>query len=372
MRSFAPAPFPVDRRERLRVVAGAFAGILLTASVGRLLAGTPLASAWLMAPLGASAVLVFAAPASPLAQPWAVVGGNVSSALIGLTCAIWVPDVALAAALAVATAIAAMFAMRCLHPPGGATALLAVLTHQSAAPFSPATVLTSSLLLVGAGLVYNSLTGRRYPHAQRVPAPTQSDVRALFDAADLDAVLTRYNQILDVSRDDLEALLLAAELEGYRRHLGDIHCAEVMSRDLVWVGRDSTLEEAWARMKSHRIKALPVIDRERRIVGILTMADFLRAAQIDGRPDFRAKLRTLLKPGGPARPDKAAFVGQIMSRDVRVANVQQHVMELLPIFTQSGHHHLPIVDADQRVVGIITQSDFVRFLYQGNYLTGTR
>ncbi|MFO1253495.1 MAG: HPP family protein [Inhella sp.] len=68
-------------RERARAALGALLGLLATALITAWLAP---ASPWLVAPLGASAVLVFAVPASPLAQPWAVLGGNGLSALLGV------------------------------------------------------------------------------------------------------------------------------------------------------------------------------------------------------------------------------------------------------------------------------------------------
>ncbi|OYU74531.1 MAG: hypothetical protein CFE32_17470 [Alphaproteobacteria bacterium PA3] len=53
-----------------------------------------------------------------------------------------------------------------------------------------------------------------------------------------------------------------------------------------------------------------------------------------------------------------------MSRRVRVASADLHVIELLPLFSEGGHHHLPIVDAERRLVGIVTQSDLVRALHR--------
>ncbi|MEG8058719.1 HPP family protein [Sphingomonas sp. 22L2VL55-3] len=73
----------------------------------------------LVAPIGASAVLIFAVPASPLAQPWSVVGGNIISALVGVTAARFVPIPYLAAGVAVGGAILVMSLLRCLHPPAG-------------------------------------------------------------------------------------------------------------------------------------------------------------------------------------------------------------------------------------------------------------
>ncbi len=148
-------------------------GIVITAILCRLCANSPTA-VWLVAPLGASAVLVFAVPASPLAQPWSVVGGNTVSALIGVLCVHLIDDPALAAGVAVAAAIVAMFALRCLHPPGGAAALLAVLTHASSLDFVFFPVLVNSMLLVLVGIVYNTATGRRYPHSQLIERTSAS------------------------------------------------------------------------------------------------------------------------------------------------------------------------------------------------------
>ncbi len=83
-------------------------------------------AAWIVASMGATAVLLFAVPHGPLSQPWAVIGGHLVSAAIGVACARWVPDPLLAPAAAVGLAIGAMHYLRCIHPPGGATALTAV------------------------------------------------------------------------------------------------------------------------------------------------------------------------------------------------------------------------------------------------------
>jgi CBS domain-containing membrane protein len=362
LRAFRPAPFAVDLRERTRVVLGAFIGVLAAAALSRWLAAAGGLSPWLVAPLGASAVLVFAAPASPLAQPWSVVGGNGFSALVGVICAAYVPDPILAAAAAVALAIGAMLLLRCLHPPGGACALLAVLAHAANADFAVETVVLNSVLLVSSGLLYNSLTGRPYPHAQ--VAPAEPAPGAGFRHEDLDAVLARYNQVLDVSRDELEALLLSTEREAFKRRFGDLRCRDVMSREVVAVEFGSALQDAWALMTQRRIKALPVIDRSRRIVGIITMADFLRSARVEGRKDVGARLRALLRPDGRSHSEKPEVVGQIMTCHPRTAGQEQPVADLMALFADAGHHHIPIVDTERRLAGIVTQSDFVRALHQ--------
>nr|WP_169801489.1 HPP family protein [Hydrogenophaga palleronii] len=359
LRAFWPAPVRVDARERWRSAAGASLGILFAALLSRWWAGAGALGPWLVAPLGASAVLVFAVPASPLAQPWSVVGGNTLSALVGAACAMLLPDPAWAAALAVGVAIALMFALRCLHPPGGATALLTAMSATSF-QFALFPMLANSVLLVLAGVLYNSLTGRPYPHTQLRPAGEP----ARFSAADLDAALAHYNQVLDVSRDDLEALLHHAESAAYERNFGNLRCGDIMSRDPLAVSFGTPLHEAWALMRQRRIKALPVVDRAQRIVGIVTVADFMRHAELDRHDGIAQRLRNLVRRSGTLHSDKPEVVGQIMTREVRVASVNRHLIELVPLFSEGGHHHIPIIDADRRLAGIITQSDLVRALYR--------
>ncbi|QDD89726.1 hypothetical protein CCZ28_12140 [Pseudomonas oryzihabitans] len=364
LRAFWPAPLPIDARERLRASLGAGLGILLAALLAAWwLEGQPvhqhgaLALA-LVAPLGASAVLVFALPSSPLAQPWSVVGGNTLSALIGIACAQWLPEANLAAAVAVALAIAAMFALRCLHPPGGASALLMVLigAHDFSYAWSP--VALDSLLLVVAGLVYNNLTRRPWPH---VPRPAEPSGETRLQRADLDAVLARYNQVLDISRDDLAELLEQVEARAYQRKMGELRCADVMSREPVVARAEMPLQEAWALMRARRIKALPVTDRQGHLLGIVTVADFMRQIDLDVHEGLGWRLRSLVRPR--ARQGERT-VGRIMTRTVRVASADRLLIDLVPVFSENGHRHIPIIDGSRRLVGIITQSDLIRALYQ--------
>ncbi|WP_418316973.1 HPP family protein [Piscinibacter sakaiensis] len=350
-RAFLPAPVGADWRERLRVVVGAALGITLAGLLSHAAAGPSAGAAWpwLVAPLGASAVLVFGVPASPLAQPWAVVGGNTLSALVGISCVAAFGSSPWTAGLAVGLAIALMFVLRCLHPPGGASALLAVMAGVADPLFAFYPVLVNSLLLTAAGIAYNHATGRAYPHMQLPavaggePAARDHDAEA-FDA-DLDAVLARYNQVLDISRDDLKALLEDTQLRGYQRQLSSLRCGDIMSRNLITVDIRTPLATARALFGEHRIKALPVVDKAGGIVGIVTPADFMRAAD----PALRS---------GPV----PQAVGEIMTRKVRVASVNRHLAELIPLFGSTGHHHIPIIDGDDRLVGIITQTDVVAAL----------
>ncbi|MBV8605673.1 MAG: HPP family protein [Pelomonas sp.] len=360
-RDSRPARMRVGARERLRAMLGGLLGIAFTALLSLALHGTG-PGAWLVAPIGASAVLVFAVPASPLAQPWSVIGGNTLSALVGASCALWVHDPAWAGAVAVGLAIGVMFALRCLHPPGGAAALLSALGAVKLG-FVLFPVLVNCLLLVLAGMVYNGLTGRRYPHGQTAPAAKGEAER--FAAADLDAALAHYNQVVDISRDDLEELLHHAEAAAYQRSFGALRCADIMTREPLAVEFGSSLEEAWTLLQGHHVKALPIVDRARRVIGIVTPADFLRHAAAEGAGAFGGRLRAFVRPSGQTHGDKPEVVGQIMSAEVRSVAADRRVSELVPLYAESGHHHLPVVDAERRLVGVLTQSDLIRALHRG-------
>jgi CBS domain-containing membrane protein len=316
--------------------------------------------------MGASAVLLFAVPASPLAQPWSIIGGNIVAALIGVTCAKWFDTVLVAAALAISASIAAMFLLRCIHPPSGAVALTAVFggpaVHAAGYGFAWMPVAINSVFLLLAGLLYHALTRHSYPHVMQKPISSHTS-EVGFTTADLDAALKNYNEILDIGREDLETLLHDAEANAYRRRFGVTTCADVMSRDVVTVKFGDSLEEAWSLLCERGIKALPVIDRSRRVVGILTQADFLKHAGVREPRTLAARLSAFVRRVRTVHADKADVVGQIMTRRVMVASAHKSVIDLVPLFAESGHRHIPIVDAELRLVGIVTQSDLIVALY---------
>ena len=218
MRVFRPIVAGAHLPERLVACIGAAIGIALTILV---CSQVPLSIADLpiiVAPLGASAVLVFAVPASPLAQPWPVVGGNIISTLIGVTAFHLIPDAMLAAGAAVGAAILTMSLLRCLHPPGGAAALTAVIgshgIHAAGYAFAFAPVGINSIALVALGMSWHRITLRSYPHRPaRPPAPMPPGLHL----ADIDAALEEMHESFDISREDLDALLSRAEVHAQAR-----------------------------------------------------------------------------------------------------------------------------------------------------------
>lgn len=366
LRLIVPEAAPVSYKERFRAGIGAWIGILLTGLIGYVAVGAGLALPALIAPMGASAVLLFAVPSSPLAQPWSILGGNTVAALIGVTVALLVPQPFLAAALAIAIAIGAMISLRCLHPPSGAVALTAVLGGPAIQDlgygFVLWPVLGNSVALLTLAVLYNNFTGRPYPHSIRPqpaghgtkdPTPVE---RIGFSSADLDDVLKEYDEVLDIDRDDLETILRRTELRSYRRRATHLDCASIMSRDVIGVAPDDSLKNAHKLMRSHHVKALPVTNDAAEVVGIVTQTDFLdKANWTIGRPriGFLQRLR-LIATGKPAPNDT---VKDIMTSPVKTVSPTTAIEDVIIVFAEQGLHYLPVVDANQKLAGIISQSD---------------
>lgn len=158
----------VDFREHFWSFLGAFIGIGLIAFFQSKIL-TDFESIFLIGSFGASSVLIYGAIQSPLAQPRNLIGGHVISAFIGVSVYHLIPDVLwLSAPLAVSLSIVLMQITKTLHPPGGATALIAVAGSEKIKALgflyiiSP--VLSGTLILLLVALIFNNITShRRYP-----------------------------------------------------------------------------------------------------------------------------------------------------------------------------------------------------------------
>lgn len=218
MLTFRPILAGATLKGRAVACVGALFGIGLTGLSSRWLLGSddPMA-ALMIASMGASAVLMFAVPASPLAQPWPSFAGHVVSAMVGVVVVHLVPDPVIGAAIAVAAAIAAMSICRCLHPPGGGTALIPVLAGlgepASAWHFPLEPVALNALILVGAAWAFHRISGHAYPH--RIEAIASG--RLTITDGDIDHALAQLHEPLDVNRDDLRVVASLAVDHAARR-----------------------------------------------------------------------------------------------------------------------------------------------------------
>lgn len=342
---FSPILLGATPKERLFGCLGSLVAISLTGLISALLLGRGAHLPLIVAPMGASAVLVFIVPASPLAQPWPVVGGNTISALIGVTVGYVVGEPMLAAGIAVSLAILVMSLTRSLHPPGGAAALTAVLGGAAVKdfgflfPFVP--VALNSIILVGIGVLFHRFSQHSYPHRPAQPPANlhkTSDVspalRAGFTSLDIDKAVEAMHESFDIDRGDLDELLRRAEQNALERSHGEILCKDIMSKDVVALTPGSTAEGAEELLLQHHFKLLPVVDERGRLLGTVGHKEIAAATA-----------------GGALVPDAAI-----------TATPSDPAVSLISKLTSSRVHDAVIIDAENVVQGIVSQSDLLAAL----------
>jgi CBS-domain-containing membrane protein len=210
--------------EKLISGLGALIAIALTMWVSLHAVGAQ-GAAMLVASMGASAVLLFAVPHGALSQPWQLIGGHLFSAIVGVTCAQLIADTVLAAALAVGLAIFVMHHLRCIHPPGGATALSAVVggsaVHDLGYQFVLTPVLLNAGLMLLTAVAFNyAFPWRRYPASlkkiQAKAATPAAKIQEPLAHADFAYALREIGSYLDITEDDLVRIYKLASKHALR------------------------------------------------------------------------------------------------------------------------------------------------------------
>ncbi len=221
---------PVSHTERLVSAAGSLLVIACIFFITRASLDST-ASLLIVPSMGASAVLLFAVPHGALSQPWNVFAGHILSAVVGVSCAMLFSNEVLAASMAVGVAVGVMHYTRSIHPPGGATALAAVIggeaTHALGYQFVFTPILINVLVMLAVAVVFNAFfSWRRYPAwlanrgGQDTPA---GDARQSIEHADLVAALSQIDSIIDVSEQDLLRIYALATGTAAQRHLKADH-----------------------------------------------------------------------------------------------------------------------------------------------------
>ncbi|MDB6004867.1 MAG: hypothetical protein JWR15_1854 [Prosthecobacter sp.] len=172
-------------------------------------------AAALITSMGASAVLLFGMPHGQLSQPWPVIAGHGISAFIGVACAQFIHQPAIAAACAVGLAIGAMQQLKCIHPPGGATAFTAVMggsaIHDLGFGFVLFPVVTNAVVMVLLAVLINyAFHWRRYPNAFHHPVhhlPSMPTDDSLPTHEDIIAAIRSRDSFVDISEDELIELI---------------------------------------------------------------------------------------------------------------------------------------------------------------------
>ena len=370
LKSLGPAVSRVSGAEAMRAGLGAVAGLGLT---GLFLLSPQVDTElglYLVAPFGASSVLLFAVPNSPLAQPWSAVVGNTVAAIVGVAVCLTVPDPALRIALAVGLTITATILCRAVHPPAGAVAMTAAMSPDAIAHlgfwFALTPIALGTTILVLLATVYARLTGRHYPfrhfddpskHGTLDRNPVE---RLGLSEKELTGILERYSQSFNLGAEDLARLIGAAELQAATHISGPLTAQDIMSRNLVTVGSETALGDIADLFRRHRFTSLPVVAANKTFLGVIFQMHLIGQARADAlRLDrgYGAALRRLLDRDR-AKPMTA---GDIMSVAVPRATTDTPIGALLPMMADGDTDAVPIIELG-RIVGIVTRTDLIAAL----------
>ncbi len=288
---------PVSHSERLVSTVGGFLGIFFILIASGLVLGDREATFLIVASMGASAVLLFAVPHGPLSQPWALIGGHTVSALIGIGCALLVPNQLVSAALAVGLAIGAMHVFRCIHPPGGATALTAVIGGPAVQAlgfqflFTPVLLNVAIILATAIGVNYLFIW-RRYPAAlvrkKKTDAETEKKhlAEGSLSHSDLEYAMRQINSVLDVSEEDLARIYTiaaqhskSARLEPWQVRLHHFYSNGRYGED--WAIREVVDESPHADPEKDMVIFKAVAGKGERRSGVCTRSEFARWARYE-------------------------------------------------------------------------------------------
>ena len=371
-------PVNLSIKGKLLSVISCFIAILIVAWVSQKF-GVSAAYPILVASMGASAVILFIMPGSPLAQPWPLIGGHLISAIIGITCAQLFADTIFASACASGGSVLAMLLLRCLHPPATATALTPIIAGDSVNFMNYSFVLMPVGINVAIMLVMAIAINRWVLHYEYPTVPHQADNKKHnhstmqpsqltgISEQDLEQALENMDRFMDVSTGDLSKLLSDAQMQSFKRYRGNTTCADIMVKNVLTVEYGTEVEEAWKIMHSKKLKSMPVIDKAGRVIGIITWNDFFKFIKVGANETFQKKFRDFIRRTPNVTTDKPESVGHIMTSSVSILPESTHIADLIPLMSNQGYRQIPIVNNENRLVGMVYQANLIAALYNESH-----
>lgn len=365
---FTNEPIKLSVREKCIAVLSCLIAIWLTSFITRLYA--PIDAPILVASMGASAVILFIIPSSPLARPWPFVGGHLVSGTTGLLITHYQTDLEIAAALTVGLAVLMMILLRCLHPPGAATALAPILN----APQNPtinfdflwSPLGINILVMLGLVLIINRLIANNNVPALSPLKDTETRLPTNLiniDANDIEKAISDLNLVVDINEDELYKIITLLQLSSFQKNIGKLNCSDIMTKNIVTVSYDTTVESAWKLMLDNTLKALPVLDRTQRLIGIVTRQDFLKNINLTAYEKIENRWLKFIKPSADIHTNKPESIGHIMNKKVKSLPSHADIADLLSIMLDQEHNQIPIVNDKGQLIGMVTQNQLMTTMF---------
>ncbi|PMP63307.1 MAG: hypothetical protein C0197_02995 [Caldimicrobium thiodismutans] len=168
---------------------------------------------------------------------------------------------------------------------------------------------------------------------------------------------------IDITEEDLKEIFTLALEHAKRRLRGKLTVRDVMTEKVIAVREEASLKEVVSILSEKGISGLPVVDAQNRVIGIVTEADILSQMAPGRKLSFKEIVRHLIGEPVPKRLEEKISeikVKDIMTSPVITIGPDADIRDVAIIFEQKRIKRLPVVDKDNRLIGIISRQDIVR------------
>jgi len=201
------------------------------------------------------------------------------------------------------------------------------------------------------------------------------DIQAEICDEDVSAAITEAKLGVSLSAEELKTIYTSACTHARARIASRTRVQDVMTRFVLAVNKFDNINRAVELISGKNVSGLPVVDKENRVVGIISEADIVSMIAMSEKGDSnmsRSFLDILRHPFGEHVPERKMghIVGDVMTSPARTIHPEAEMSEAVRIMDQYRIRRLPVVDKDQRLVGLITRADIVRVM--GERLTKCR
>jgi CBS domain-containing membrane protein len=183
---------------------------------------------------------------------------------------------------------------------------------------------------------------------------------------DIFAAMGEIPGYLDITPRDFKEIYALAFRHALERLSREVTVAEIMTREVVWVSPDTPVDQVAETMGRRGVSGLPVLEGDRRVVGVVSEKDFLRVMGVEASQNFMTLVAACLRTRGcVALPIKKAAAGELMSAPAVTVRPETRVGELAELFATRHINRAPVTDAEGRLVGIVSRGDLVKATLTG-------
>ncbi len=183
---------------------------------------------------------------------------------------------------------------------------------------------------------------------------------------DILSAMRQISGYVDITPRDFKEIYVLAFQHALERLSREVTVDEIMTREVVAVQTDTLLAEVAEAMGKRGISGVPVLDENHKVVGVVSEKDFLSRMGVRETQNFMTLVASCLRTKGcVALPIKKQTAGDLMSAPAVTVSPETRVRDLAELFTARQINRAPVIDAEGRLVGIVTRGDLIRATLQG-------